>query len=96
MAKKNSGFADTGNSKHYIKVIVQGDLYLVTLDGVPFPALSVRVVPGQHDDVLVAAPDLDRWGWDLSRGPNNLVATIRYFSGTHQTCPYSSNGKRGI
>ena len=27
------------------------------------PPLIVRIVPGQHDDLLVAAPDLDAWGW---------------------------------
>ena len=34
-------------------------------DNMPLPPLTVRVVPGQHDDVLVAAPDLDLLGFDL-------------------------------
>ena len=71
--QKFSGFADTGESKQYIKVIVQGDLHLVSPDGIEFPALGVRMVPGQHDDVLISAPDLDRWGWDRSRDPNNFL-----------------------
>ena len=71
--QKFSGFADTGESKQYIKVIVQGDLHLVSPDGIEFPPLGVRMVPGQHDDVLISAPDLDRWGWDRSRDPNNFL-----------------------
>ena len=53
-------------------MIVQGGLYLVTVGGVAPPALGVRVAPGQHD-VLVAAPDLDRWVWDRSQDPKHFL-----------------------
>lgn len=71
--QKFSGFADTGESKQYIKVIVQGDLHLVSPDGTEFPPLGTRMVSGQHDDVLISVPDLGRWGWDRSRDPNNSL-----------------------
>ena len=37
---------------------------LATADGGPLPSLTVRMVPGQVDDVLVAAPGLDKLGYD--------------------------------
>ena len=46
------------------KVDVQGYLRLQTMDGYNLPELLVRIVPDQHDDILIAAPDLDRLGWE--------------------------------
>ena len=36
----------------------------MTEDDELLPEVFVRMVPGQVDDVLVAAPDLDKWGFD--------------------------------
>ena len=39
-------------------------LELSTVDGMEFPPLEIRMAPGQIDDLLVAASDLDRWGFN--------------------------------
>ncbi len=33
------------------------------IEGTPLPPIRLRVVPGQYDDVLVAAPELDILGF---------------------------------
>ena len=53
------GFASQGSAQN-IRVEIQAELILTTLEGEAFPPLLVRLVPGQHDDLLVAAPDLDK------------------------------------
>ena len=62
------GFASQGSVQN-IRVEIQAELILTTLEGEAFPPLLVRLVPGQHDDLLVAAPDLDKWGWDRETDP---------------------------
>ena len=69
-AQRFFGFAGTpGDEKSTIRVVIQGELHLMTPEGTTFPALHVRMVPGQHDDLLVAAPDLDRWGFERGDVP---------------------------
>jgi hypothetical protein len=67
-AQKFFGFSSDRDSP--IIVDVQGYLTLEK-DGQALPELISRVVEGQHDDMLVAALDLDRLGWN---------ATPEYFS----------------
>ena len=51
----------TGNEA--VRVDAQCDLTLTAPCGTTMPTLLCRVVPGQADDLLVAAPDLDLLGW---------------------------------
>ena len=67
------GFANHSNPDGSIKVEIQGQLHLETPGGDAFPPLDVRMVPGQNDDILVAAPDLDKWGWDRESDPKRFV-----------------------
>ena len=67
------GFANPDGTVPNIKVEIQGELFLTTPEGDEFPPLTVRMVPGQHDDLLVAAPDLDKWGWDCETDPRRFI-----------------------
>ena len=58
------GFADNRGEGRTVDIVL--DLRLMTPDGVPLPALRARMVPGQVDDLLVSAPDLDRLGFDAT------------------------------
>ena len=58
-AQKFFGYKeDTGTA-----VEIRGRLRLETEDHQVLPGLWVRMVPGQYDDLLVSAMDLDRLGW---------------------------------
>ena len=55
-----------------IAVTVQAQIYLLDPESMSeLPPLTVRIVPGQHDDLLVSAPDLDLLGWN--RTPEHFV-----------------------
>ena len=58
-----------GGKNEGIEVDILSDLYLCTTDGVELPCLSCRMVPGQSDDLLVCARDLDMLGWDRHTDP---------------------------
>ena len=49
---------------------ILSSLRLATQDGHAFPDLPIRMVPGQVDDVLLSACDLDRWGFDSHSDPD--------------------------
>ena len=49
------------------------DLYMSTPEGVEFPLVEVRMVPGQVDDLLIAAPVLDEWGFDPFTDPEQFL-----------------------
>ena len=51
------GFADSGEDQKGVKVDVQLTLRMMAPCGSALPALEVRVVPGQLDDLLISAPD---------------------------------------
>jgi len=69
------GFAKEGKGANAIGVDIQ---CLLTLQdptsGTDLPALRCRIVPGQHDDLLVAAPDLDALGWSPQVGYFSLAS----------------------
>ena len=44
-------------------VDIIGTLRLQTKDGFVLPGIRARMAPGQHDDLLVSATDLDMLGW---------------------------------
>ena len=52
------------------EVDILGTLRLDTADGETIPGLKVRMVPGQHDDLLVSAPDKDYLGWSRDNHPD--------------------------
>ncbi|CAE8623312.1 unnamed protein product, partial [Polarella glacialis] len=52
-----------------------GELCLVAPCGTQLPVLKVRIVPGQYDDVLVSAPDLDLLGWER-RASSFLLSNV--------------------
>ena len=52
------------------EVDITGTLYLETEDAQELPGLKVRMVPGQHDDLLISAPDKDFLGWSGERYPD--------------------------
>ena len=62
-------FSESHGDNQGTVVEIIGDLRLIT-DGVgsdddrAFPPIEVRMVPGQVDDILMSAPDLDRFGFD--------------------------------
>ena len=57
-------FAEGAQQGQGREVDILGELHLATADGEPLPSLTVRTVPGQIDDILVAAPDSDELGFD--------------------------------
>ena len=57
-------------------------LVLATVDGHVFPDLPVRMVPGQVDDILLSAVDLDKWGFDCHSDPDYFI-----FHGAGLTVP---------
>ena len=63
-AQRFFSFAEGAQQGQGRKVDILGELHLATADGEPLPSLTVRMVPGQIDDILVAAPDLDKLGFD--------------------------------
>ena len=50
-------------------VDIMGDLVLMVDDGSVLPPLQVRMVPGQVDDLLISAQDLDKFGFDSFSDP---------------------------
>jgi len=71
-AQRFFSFAEAVGSKG-IEVDIMGHLVLMTADELPFPELQIRMVPGQADDLLVAAPDLDRMGFDSFSDPKSFL-----------------------
>ena len=63
-AQRFFSFAEGAQKGQGREVDILGELHLATADGEPLPSLTVRMVPGQIDDILVAAPDLDKLGFD--------------------------------
>ena len=63
-AQRFFSFAEGAQKVQGREVDILGELRLATADGEPLPSLTVRMVPGQIDDILVAAPDLDKLGFD--------------------------------
>ena len=59
-----SSFAEGAQKGQGREVDISGELRLATADGEPPPSLTVRMVPGQIDDIQVAEPDLDKLGFD--------------------------------
>ena len=57
--KNSDGFHEDPGTE----VDILGILRLETDDHQSLPGLTVRMVLGQHDDLLVSAPDLDYLGW---------------------------------
>ena len=57
-------FAEGAQKGQGREVDILGELHLATADGEPLPSLTIRMVSGQIDDILVAAPDLDKLGFD--------------------------------
>ena len=65
-------FASDNADPSSIRVDVQAQLTLVDPESLTvLPPLVVRVVTGQHDDLLVAAPELDTLGWN--RTPRHFI-----------------------
>ena len=63
-AQRFFSFAEGAQKGQGREVDILGELHLATPDGEPLPSLTVRMVPGQIGDILVAAPDLDKLGFD--------------------------------
>ena len=63
-AQRFFSFAEGAQKSQGREVDILGELHLATADGEPLPGVTVRMVPGQIDDILVAAPDLDKLGFD--------------------------------
>ena len=57
-------FSEGRKGEPGITVDVTGYLTLMAEDDELLPEVFVRMVPGQVDDVLVAAPDFGTWGFD--------------------------------
>ena len=69
------GFACESEGAKPIGVDVQGLLTLHDPEsGVDIPPIRIRIVPGQHDDLLLAAPDLDQLGWSPHPGHFSLAS----------------------
>ena len=74
LAQRFFGFAGKpDDAKNIIRVNVQGGLYLTTTEGTVLPPSRVRIVPGHLDDLLMAAPDLDKWELNPSSNSNYFV-----------------------
>ena len=58
------------------EVDIIGTLRLQTREGQTLPGLRVRMVPGQHDDLLVSARDLDMLGWSRDQFHISLSSSI--------------------
>ncbi|CAE8641381.1 unnamed protein product [Polarella glacialis] len=83
--QKFFGFAASDS----LPVDVQGFLRLTAPDGQDLPEIQVRVVPGQHDDVLLSAPELDKLGWSRRRSKfrlNSCGIDIPRETVTNRTC----------
>ena len=66
-----NGFDETGKG---IKVAIIMDVYLVDpTSGDQLPALRVRIVPDQHDDLLVAPWDLEMLGFDAHSSDTHFL-----------------------
>ena len=65
------GFVDVGKDQGGVKVDVRMILRLTAPCESELPALEVRLVPGQLDDLLVSAPDFDFLGWN--RTPTSFM-----------------------
>lgn len=63
-AQRFFSFAEGAQKGQGRGVDILGELHLATADSEPLPSLTVRMVPGQIDDILVAAPGLDKLGFD--------------------------------
>ena len=63
-AQRFFSFAEGAQEGQGREVDILGKLHLATADGEPLPSLTVRMVPSRIDDILVAAPDLDKLGFD--------------------------------
>jgi len=83
--QKFFGFAASDS----LPVDVQGSLRLTAPDGQDLREIQVRVVPGQHDDVLLSAPELDKLGWSRHRSKfrlNSCGIDIPRETVTNRTC----------
>ena len=74
-----------GSEDKGTEVDIMGYLTLATADGEEFPPMLVRMVPGQVDDLLVAAPDLDALGFDRHSNAEQFVFRTCGFSVPRET-----------
>jgi len=69
-AQKFYSYKDGHDSDGGQVVDILSSLCLTTPDGHKFPDLPIRMVPGQVDDILLSASDLDKWGYDSHTDPD--------------------------
>ena len=74
-AQRFFGYDASGDNPGTVVDII-GDLTLATEQGDLLPALRVRMVPGQVDDLLVSASDLDFLGFDAVSESDMFLLTL--------------------
>ena len=78
-------YAEGGKRGDGRELDIQGHLRLMSCDNEELPSLLVRIVPGQVDDLLIAAPDLDKLGFDMRTDSENFILHLAGVSVPRET-----------